>query len=153
MARTWVSPCRAACGSLAIVLSLPGAALARAGLWQSSGPVGTLSVGIATLAIDPTGTLYAGSYGGGLFKSSDSGSRWFNTSAGLTDTVVQVVAIDSATPTTLFAATSAGVSKSVDAGATWTSVLAVAFMNPLMALALDAATPGTLYAGSYGGGV
>ena len=59
---------------LAALLVASGASLAEAGInvWTSSGPEGGL---IRSLAIDPTSpsTLYAGTDGGGVFKSTNGG--------------------------------------------------------------------------------
>ena len=48
------------------------------------------------MAIDPSSptTLYAGHWSGGVFKSTDGGGSWSAVNAGLTDTVVQALAID-----------------------------------------------------------
>ncbi|WP_347244981.1 hypothetical protein, partial [Thermogutta sp.] len=44
-------------------------------VWRSIGPEGG---SIYALAIDPAtpGTLYAGTYGGGVFKSTNGGASW-----------------------------------------------------------------------------
>ena len=43
-----------------------------------------------------------------MFKSTDSGSTWGAVNTGLTNTSVSALAIDRATPTTLYAGTSGG---------------------------------------------
>ena len=62
---------------------------------------------VHALAIDPATptTLYAGTDGGGVFKSTDGGGSWSAVNTGLTDTYVHALAIDPATPTTLYAGT------------------------------------------------
>jgi hypothetical protein len=74
------------------------------------------------LAINPStpGTLYAGTsgFGGGVFKSTNEGTRWTVANSGLTSTSVRVLAIDPSTPATLYAGTDSGVFKSTDGGAT-----------------------------------
>jgi len=101
-------------------------------------------------------TLYAVSgYGnvsgyGGIFKSTDAGGTWAAASLGLSNLHLYSLAIDPATPSTLYAATGEGVYKSTDSAASWTSTsLAVAAAT----IAIDQVTPSTLYAGSFGGGV
>lgn len=59
------------------VVFVASAHTARAGInvWTSHRP-GTAA--IATLALDPTapGTIYTGTYGNGVFKSTDSAANW-----------------------------------------------------------------------------
>ena len=64
---------------------------------------------VYALAIDPAtpSTLYAGTGGGGVFKSTNGGGTWGAVNTGLTDTVVFALAIDPATPGTLYAGTMA----------------------------------------------
>ena len=59
------------------------------------------------LAIDPAtpSTLYAGTDGGGVFKSTNGGAAWSAVNIGLTNTYVDALAIDPATPSTLYAGT------------------------------------------------
>ena len=55
---------------------------------------------------------------GGLYRSTDAGASWSFTRLGVLD----AVAIDPATPSTLYAVGDRGLLKSSDAGANWTSV-------------------------------
>lgn len=111
---------------------------------------------IYSLAIDPETptTLYAGVYGGGVFKTTDGGRNWNTANNGLTSVVIQSLAIDPKTPTTLYAGTgNRGVFKTTDGGATW-NITNIGLKNSVVAaLAIDPATPTTLYAGTSGGGV
>jgi len=66
---------------------------------------------------------------------------------------VSALAIDPATPATLYAGTSGGVFKSTDGGANWSAVNTGLTATNIQALAIDPATPTTLYAGTWGGGV
>jgi hypothetical protein len=71
-----------ACAALLVT----SAHLARAGtnLWTTHGPDGGP---VLTLAIDPSSssTLYAGTLGAGVFKSTDGGSTWSAANSGLPD--------------------------------------------------------------------
>ena len=69
---------------------------------------------VRALAIDPTtpATLYAGTSGDGVFKSTDSGGTWAAANTGLTTLHVNALAIDPATPATLYAGTAAAGSSS-----------------------------------------
>ena len=87
--------------------------------------------------------------GGGVFKSTDSGGTWAAANTGLTSLDVLALAINPATPSTLYAGTyGGGVFKSNDSGGTWAAVNA-GLPNPpsVNALALDPTGVTTLYAG------
>src|SRR5437899_2516260 len=72
--------------------------------WTSIGPDGGF---IMALAIDPVtpATLYAGTYRGGVFKSTNGGESWIAANTGLPDCQVSALAIDPQTPATLYAGT------------------------------------------------
>ena len=90
-------------GLMALVLnfSQPFPVSAGFNAWSSIGPEGGW---IYALAIDPTApnTLYAGTNGGGVFKSTDGGTTWSAFNTGLTNLSVYALAIDS---TMLYAGT------------------------------------------------
>ena len=75
----------------------PPCAYAGPGVWTSGGPYGG---DILALAINPTtpATLYAGTSGGGVFKSTDSGGTWAAANTGLTNLSVFSLAINPSTP-------------------------------------------------------
>lgn len=83
---------------------------------------------IMALEVDPATptTLYAGTGGEGLFKSSDGGGSWSPVSTGLhANAIVYVLAVDPTTPTTVYVGTlGGGVFKSTDGGETWLPSLA-----------------------------
>jgi photosystem II stability/assembly factor-like uncharacterized protein/lysophospholipase L1-like esterase len=116
---------------------------------------------ISAVAIDPQtpATLYASSSewacgGGGpqdpgVYKSTDGGASWMAVNPRLTT----VLAIDAASPTTVYAGTEGGVFKTADGGAHWTA-MNEGLTNPSVhALAIDHEARATLYAGTAGGGV
>ena len=83
---------------------------------------------VQALAISPgyatDSTLYAGTRGGGVFKSTDGGASWIATS--LTNLGVYVVNTLALSPgyasdRTIFAGTVLGVFKSTDGGASWST--------------------------------
>ena len=95
--------------------------------WTTPTHAGWASVGpsyddILCLAINPTapGTIYAGTGGDGIYKSTNGGTSWTAvTSAsdsGMTSTIVLSLAIDPKTPTTLYAGTDWGVFRSTNGG-------------------------------------
>jgi photosystem II stability/assembly factor-like uncharacterized protein len=145
--------------------SLSRTAVAGVNAWTTNGPEGRQ---IFSLAIDPTNpaTLYAGTSGGGVFKSSDGGGSWTAVNTGLDTTfVITALVVDPAAPAKLYAGTglglvsgdASGVFKSTNGGQSWTAVNAgltsVYGSTPpsVFALAIDSSAPATLYASTYGG--
>jgi photosystem II stability/assembly factor-like uncharacterized protein len=122
------------------------------GIWTSGGPYGG---DVMALAVNPAtpSTLYAGTDGGGIFKSTDAGGTWSAVNTGLTSPNVRALAINPTTPATLYAGTvfGLGVFKSTDSGATWTVANTGLTSHYVDSLAINPATPTTVYAGTDGG--
>jgi photosystem II stability/assembly factor-like uncharacterized protein len=137
---------------LAIGTLFPTIAHAGQGIWTSGGPYGGY---VNALAINPANpaTLYAGTYGGGVIKSTDSAGTWAAANTGLTNLTIQALAINPSTPATLYAGTAdGGVFKSTDSGGTWAAANTGLTNLTIQALAINPSTPATLYAGtSYSG--
>src|SRR6266496_2602023 len=117
-------------------------------VWTTNGPE---AIHIRVLAIDPVNpaTLYAGTFGRGVFKSTDSGGTWAAVNSGLRNLDVYALAVDPAAPATLYAGTYVGVFESTNSGGSWA---ATGLTTPYVdALAIDPSTPTTLYAGTYCG--
>ena len=130
--------------------SQAGLVSAGTNVWTSNGPEGGT---IYALAIDPAtpATLYAGTWGGGVFKSTNGGGNWSAVNTGLTNTTVRALAIDPVTPATLYAGTDGGgVFKSTNGGANWSAANTGLTDTYVRALAIDPVTPATLYAGTRG---
>jgi ligand-binding sensor domain-containing protein len=145
--------CMLVMGWLALWVGLGegGAVLAAGEAWRSLGPEGGRIQAVAVDPWTPT-TLYAGTYPGGVFKSTDGGAHWFRCNAGLTETRVLALALDPQTPTTLYAGTDGrGVFQSTDGGLSWRSISAGLTNRSVYALAIDPQAATTLYAGTYGG--
>ena len=104
---------------------------------------------VVSMAVDPTAvsTVYIGTLTG-LFRSADGGRTWAAT-AGMPATVVQALAFDPSSPSTIYAATillsgrSGAVFKSTDSGRNW-AVAGTTGLN-LVALAVDPSRPTTIY--------
>lgn len=119
--------------------------------WIPTGPETAL---VWSMAIDPKTptTIYAGTRGGGIFKTTDSGATWTAANNGLPNFFIKVIAIDPVTPSTLYAGTgSSGLFKSTDNGQSWQKVgngLTDNLGNSLTisSIAIDPITPSTLYA-------
>ncbi len=137
--------------------------MARAFEFQSTGPEGGE---VASFVIDPQNTqvMYAGTWGGGVFKSTDGGANWRSFSTGLVNFYIQSLAIDPKTPSTVYAGLYGyGVYKTVNGGMSWSATGAGLNSNPIVYdLQVDPQNPDTLYAGTrsltpifappYGGG-
>ena len=109
------------------------------------------------LAIDPStpSTLYAGTEGQGVFKSTDSGGSWFRANIGLTNLDVRALAIDPSHSAILYAGAYATTGssccvlfKSTDSGATWVRASTGLPYSTVESIAIDPATPSTLFAGT-----
>jgi photosystem II stability/assembly factor-like uncharacterized protein len=117
---------------------------------------------VTALAIDPAnpGTVYAGTfhspldYGAapqGIFKSTDAGGTWAPASTGLEDLNVHALAVDPATPATLYAGTGAGVFKSTNAGGSWAPANTGLENLHVGTFLVDPTNPATVYAGTGAG--
>jgi photosystem II stability/assembly factor-like uncharacterized protein len=75
--------------------------------WVSIGPEGG---SVPALAINPQTPeiLYAETYGGGVFKSTNGGTNWSAIDTGLTNPYVLTLAINPQAPDTLYAGTEGG---------------------------------------------
>ena len=81
------------------------------------------NVSVRSITIHPnrTGTLYAGTYGSGIYKSINAGATWTAINLGLLNTDVRDVVLNPSKPETLLAATGTGggVHRSFNGGLTW----------------------------------
>ena len=112
--------------------------------------------GITALAIDPVNPaiLYAGTAGGGFFKSTNGGVSWFAADIGLPTVGVFSLAIDPANTATLYAGLNGNVDSvftSTDGGMSWSAASSGLTDTIVLSLAIDPASPSTLYAGTATG--
>ena len=116
--------------------------------WTSIGPEGGV---IEAIAIDPSApdTIYAGTPGGGVFKSINGGGSWSAVNTGLNKQNLDVhsLAIDPSTPDTIYVGPN-GVYKSTNGGESWSSV---DIGRTTYYLAIDESAPDTIYAGTNEG--
>src|ERR1051325_12154686 len=98
-------------------LVLCGTAAAGDDFWVgTNGPPGADVIALAANGSE----VFAGTQGGGVFRSPDSGDTWAPSNVGLTNTNVRALAI---TPGgDVYAGTFSGVFRSPDDGASWTAV-------------------------------
>jgi photosystem II stability/assembly factor-like uncharacterized protein len=115
------------------------------------GPVGG---SVTALVIDPLNSqiMYAGTFGGGVYKSVDGGKTWQDSSSGLIDLYIQSMAIDPKNPDTVYAGMYRfGVYKSTDGGLNWYSTGPGLNAFPIVYdLQVDPQNPDILYAGTRG---
>src|SRR5262249_60494843 len=88
--------------------------------WAASS-AGMRSSYVASFAFGPGGStnLLAGTFGGGVYQSGDSGRPWTPTSSGLHLSRISGLAVDPSAEGTAFAAAFDGVYKTVDGGSVW----------------------------------
>jgi photosystem II stability/assembly factor-like uncharacterized protein len=128
-------------------------------LWQSA----FRPMNISAVAVDPRSpqTVYAAAYStndgffgeGSLFKSIDGGTSWQPINAGLSDPLslrVRDLAIDPASPSTVYSASEAGLFRTIDGGQNWARVNEQGPPIRLWSIAIDPTAPWTLYAGGVG---
>lgn len=124
---------------------------APSGVWNSLGPSGGY---VTSLVVAPgaSGGLYAGTFGGGVFESTDGGTTWTAKNTGLADLYVLALACDPKHPTTLYCGTySQCAFKSVDGGTTWMNVRQGLGANSVKCLLVSPASSKTVFAGGNNG--
>lgn len=118
--------------------------------WTLIGQTGGL--GGQAFIVDPArpSILYAGN-NAGVFKSTNAGSSWLQTSL---TAAISTLAIDPTHSDTVYAGTTSGVFKSTDGGATWSGASAGLSSDLpyifVRGMALDTTNPSVLYVGIQG---
>jgi photosystem II stability/assembly factor-like uncharacterized protein len=141
---------------------------ASLGAWQPLGP-GNVGGRTRSFLIHPTdpNTMYAGSVGGGVWKTTDGGASWGPLTDLLPSIGIGALAMDPKNPDVLYAGTGefytgstrgdqirgAGIFKSTDAGATWTQLIGTAnlsfyYTNKIVVSPNDSRR---VYVATYGG--
>ena len=131
-------------------LSTMSAPLTRTG-WTSIGP-GNIGGRVRTVLVHPTkpGTMFAGSVGGGIWKTVNGGASWTPMSDFMANLAVTSMVFNPTNPSIMYAATGegynnadairgAGIFKSTDGGATWTQLpsTATAMFHYVLRLAIS----------------
>ena len=113
---------------------------------RTNGPSGGA---VNCLAVSPNGAggtnLLAGTFGGGIFLTSNNGTSWTAVNGGLTNTVVWSLAPDLSG--NLFAGTNSGIFLSTNNGTSWTAVNSGLTNTVVFALAVSGTN---LFAGTSG---
>ena len=116
------------------------------------------SASVRTLAIHPirTGTIYAGTYGSGVYKSLNAGTSWSPINLGLANASVRDIALHPAKPDTILLATGTGggVHRSFNGGLTWAQVPdTTATLGAAEQIQWDAQNPSRVYVAELDRGV
>ncbi|MBN1661036.1 MAG: hypothetical protein JXA93_21755 [Anaerolineae bacterium] len=109
---------------------------------------------VAAVAVEPANgqVVYAATWGGGVYKSSDGGISWVASNNGLGDLWLYALAIDPANGSVIYAGgASGGVFKSVNGGANWTAANNGLGNTEIRALGIDPANSSVIYAGTQAG--
>src|SRR4030095_1279130 len=112
---------------------------------QTNGPQGGDGIALAT---NPSGHVFVGTQGGGVFRSTDNGESWTGIHNGLTDTNVRALAISGVGH--IFAGTFSGAFRSTDNGDTWVAINSGLEFPLVISLAINSS--GDIFAGTFAGG-
>ena len=116
----------------------------------------SFSVRALALVPDRPDTLYAGSDSAGVWKSTNGGLGWFQSTAGIPAPFVHALLADSGATNVVYAACDSGVYKSVNGGVSWAAAragLPYGALGSVRALAEDPHRRDVLFCAVYGSGV
>ena len=127
-------------------------ALAGVDEWTSNGPEGGA---VTALAIAPANSnmIYAGTSGGGVYRSTDAGASWAAVNGNYTSIAhILTLTVDAANPNRVYAGDWAGtVYQSSNGGASWIRTFIGQANADIHALVIDPADPNIVYAGADNG--
>jgi len=118
------------------------------------GSIGPFGGTVMCVAVDPrnSSNLFVGTYGGGIFRSTDAGAHWAEVNQGAGNSYVFSLAFDQSDSDIIYAG-AAGAFKSTDGGQSWTEINAGLPYQNVEGLAVDPFDPRTVYAGTYQSGI
>ena len=136
----------------ALLLGLLGLAAwhplaAAVGAWSPIGPPDGATVQALAFAPSDSAIVYAGLAGGGVQRSDDGGATWRPASFGISNPVVNALAVDPVHPDMVYAGTQLGFFRSSDGGKHWQTSNPVNALK-VHAIAVDPAHPQVLYVGT-----
>jgi photosystem II stability/assembly factor-like uncharacterized protein len=135
----------------AILVACLCTSAARAATWRSIGPEGGT---VTALAFAPSDSrvAYAGTLGGGVFRSQDGGSTWTAASGGLGSLFVESLAVDPGDSQIAFAGTIEGLYETTSGGASWTLLPVGSFPQQVVErVVIDPTRPNVLVAAGSSG--
>ncbi len=122
--------------------------------YNPAGWIGPYGGTIIAIVVDPSNSqeIYAGTFGSGVFKSTDGGRIWNSVNLGLTNLNIYSLAIDYTHPSTLYAGTYHNqVFKTINGGISWTwSGTGMQDQAIVYSLVVDPVTPSNVYASTRG---
>jgi photosystem II stability/assembly factor-like uncharacterized protein len=134
------------------------------GQWRAIGPqpiqgsVSTYSGRVWGIAVDPrnSSVVYAGTDGGGVWKTTDGGTNWTPLTDQQANLNIRDLTLAPSAPDTIFAATAGGILKSTDGGVHWTDSISDSYVysiavHPSNASIVLAATDGDISRSADGG--
>lgn len=151
-------------GRVGVIVDLPGpggllAGTEAGGIFRREGGRwvarndGLLVLDVSALEPNPDGpdTVYAGTPGGGVYRSANRGKSWFPANTGLGNLTVRDLAYLPGAATLLAATSGGGVFRTVDAGFHWTPSNSGLSHLSVRSLAVAPSDPTVVYAGTDGG--
>ena len=105
-------------------------------------------MGMTSLVLNPNNPAitYIGTYGSGIFKSTNGGAGWSTVNQGLRSVNVGPLVVDPGNPNTVYAGTAgSGLLKSTDNGGSWRQLQIGLTSSGFSALAIDPFNPATVY--------
>ena len=119
----------------------------KIGWTQTNGPYGGT---VISLHATPEGTLFAGTGGGGIFRSTDGGDTWVSASEGLQislDRGLPSILVLTQKAKTLYAGTNGGLFYSIDSGGSWQQL--AHFQDEIIGISGVAFIGDTIYIGRH----
>lgn len=120
---------------------------AAVGAWSPIGPPDGATVQALAFAPSDAAIVYAGLAGGGVQRSDDGGLTWRPASFGISNPVVNALAVDPSNPDTVYAGTQVGFFRSGDGGKHWQTSSPVNGLK-VHTIAVDPSHPRVLYVGT-----
>jgi photosystem II stability/assembly factor-like uncharacterized protein len=122
--------------------------------YNLTGWIGPFGGSIVSAVVDPQNpqVAYVGTFGSGVFKTTDGGNNWFSVNQGLSNLDIFSLAIDPKNPSTVFAGTyHSQVFRTTNGGKSW-SWSGMGMQDPAVvySIAVDPVTPSIVYASTRG---
>jgi photosystem II stability/assembly factor-like uncharacterized protein len=116
---------------------------------QAIGPFGGY---VGVLAIDPVSsqTLYAGTYNGSIYKTTNGGASWIKINNTMNSGYIYSLATDPTDSLTVYAGTDIGLFKSIDGGVSWTNTTSGIATSDIYSIAIDPNNHLIIYIGMSG---